>query len=151
MTDTFLERRAIEAGYGASQLLFGIALRIRSGQVVLILGRNGMSKSMTLKTLVGSLVLLAGFKPDAIAHPDMALAPEILVCFADNSNQPGNSWTMDRIYTVFPKLKERVNNLGNQLAGGEQQMLAIGRALSANPRLLILDEATEGLASVIRE
>jgi branched-chain amino acid transport system ATP-binding protein len=174
MKEVLLDCRAIEAGYGASQVLFGIDLSISAGQVVSMLGRNGMGKSTTLKTLVGSLVplagsvsfagqSLAGLKPDAIARLGISLVPEgrrvfpnltvreHLVCFADNRSGTAKPWTMERIYQVFPKLKERASNLGNQLSGGEQQMLAIGRALSTNPRLLILDEATEGLAPVIRE
>ncbi|UUZ74098.1 ABC transporter ATP-binding protein [Polaromonas sp. P1(28)-8] len=169
-----LQCRAIEAGYGASQVLFGIDLDIRAGEVVSLLGRNGMGKSTTIKTLVGSLAPMAGevrfagqalrgCEPDAIARLGMALVPEgrrvfpnltvreHLVCFADDRNGLRDGWTLERIYAVFPRLKERAHNLGNQLSGGEQQMLAIGRALSTNPRLLILDEATEGLAPVIRE
>ena len=172
--EPLLQCRAIEAGYGASQVLFGIDLDIQAGEVVSLLGRNGMGKSTTIKTLVGSLVPMAGevrfagqalrgCKPDAIARLGMALVPEgrrvfpnltvreHLVCFADNRNGLRDGWTLERIYAVFPRLKERAQNLGNQLSGGEQQMLAIGRALSTNPRLLILDEATEGLAPVIRE
>jgi branched-chain amino acid transport system ATP-binding protein len=172
--DALLDCRGLEAGYGASQVLFGIDLAIQAGEVVSLLGRNGMGKSTTIKTIVGSLTPtsgtvqfagepMKGCKPDAIARLGMALVPEgrrvfpnltvreHLVCFADNRNGLRDGWTLERIYGVFPRLKERASNLGNQLSGGEQQMLAIGRALSTNPRLLILDEATEGLAPVIRE
>ncbi len=172
--EPLLDCRGLNAGYGASQVLFGIDLSIREGEIVTLLGRNGMGKSTTIKTIVGSIAPMAGSvrfagqavhgdKPDAIARLGMGLVPEgrrvfpnltvreHLVCFADNRNGLRDGWTLERIYGVFPRLKERADNLGNQLSGGEQQMLAIGRALSTNPRLLILDEATEGLAPVIRE
>jgi branched-chain amino acid transport system ATP-binding protein len=172
--EPLLDCRALQAGYGASQVLFGIDLSIQAGEVVSLLGRNGMGKSTTIKTIVGSIAPISGSvrfagqavqggKPDAIARLGMGLVPEgrrvfpnltvreHLVCFADNRNGLRDGWTLERIYGVFPRLKERADNLGNQLSGGEQQMLAIGRALSTNPRLLILDEATEGLAPVIRE
>ncbi|MDD0838701.1 ABC transporter ATP-binding protein [Curvibacter sp. HBC61] len=173
-TVPLLSAHGLTAGYGASQVLFGIDLEIASGQVVTLLGRNGMGKSTTIKTLIGDLTLrqgsiqfggqrLDGLRPDAIARLGMAVVPEgrqcfpnltvheHLVAFADVRNGQRDSWNVERIYRMFPRLKERAQNLGNQLSGGEQQMLAIGRALSTNPRLLILDEATEGLAPVIRE
>ncbi|SDO14705.1 amino acid/amide ABC transporter ATP-binding protein 2, HAAT family [Rhodoferax sp. OV413] len=172
--EPLLSCRSIEAGYGASQVLFGIELNIQPGEVVSLLGRNGMGKSTTIKTIVGALAptggevcfegqSLRGMRPDAIARLGLAIVPEgrhvfpnltvreHLLAFADNRNGLRDTWDLARIYAVFPRLKERENNLGNQLSGGEQQMLAIGRALSTNPRLLILDEATEGLAPVIRE
>ena len=169
-----LEARGLEAGYGASQVLFGIDLDIRAGQVTTLLGRNGMGKSTTIKTLIGALALrkggvafdgqpLQGLRPDAIARLGVAIVPEgrqcfpnltvaeHLIAFADNRSGLRDAWNLDRLYALFPRLKERAGNMGNQLSGGEQQMLAIARALSTNPRLLILDEATEGLAPVIRE
>ncbi|MBP6893532.1 MAG: ABC transporter ATP-binding protein [Pseudacidovorax sp.] len=169
-----LEARGLEAGYGASQVLFGIDLDIRHGQVLTLLGRNGMGKSTTLKTLIGALALrrgsirfggeaVHGRRPDAIARMGVAIVPEgrqcfpnltvreHLVAFADQRNGLRDGWTLDKLYALFPRLAERADNLGHQLSGGEQQMLAIARALSTNPRLLILDEATEGLAPVIRE
>ena len=169
-----LEAAGIEAGYGSSQVLFGIDLDIRAGQVVTLLGRNGMGKSTTIKTLIGGLAVrngalrfdgkpLNGLRADAIARMGIAVVPEgrqcfpnltvkeHLIAFADNRNGQRDAWTLERIYALFPRLAERAQNMGNQLSGGEQQMLAIGRALSTNPRLLILDEATEGLAPVIRE
>lgn len=169
-----LSARGVEAGYGGSQVLFGIDLDIRAGEVVTLLGRNGMGKSTTIKTLVGALGLrkgsirfgdqaLQGMPADAIARLGVAVVPEgrlcfpnltvreHLVAFADYRNGQRDAWTLERIYAMFPRLKERAQNMGNQLSGGEQQMLAIGRALSTNPRLLILDEATEGLAPVVRE
>ncbi len=169
-----LEAQGLEAGYGASQVLFGIDLAIRAGEVVTLLGRNGMGKSTTIKTLIGSLALRKGtvrfggqetqrLKADAVARLGVAIVPEgrqcfpnltvreHLVAFADNRSGLRDAWDLERLYKLFPRLKERENNMGNQLSGGEQQMLAIARALSTNPRLLILDEATEGLAPVIRE
>ena len=172
--EPLLSCQGLEAGYGVSQVLFGIDLAIAAGEVVSLLGRNGMGKSTTIKTLVGALRPTAGgirfagqptgqLKSDAIARLGLAIVPEgrhvfpnLTVCehllaFADHRNGLRDAWEIERIYSVFPRLKERQNHLGNQLSGGEQQMLAIGRALSTNPRLLILDEATEGLAPVIRE
>ena len=169
-----LSCQALEAGYGASQVLFGIHLQIAAGEVVSLLGRNGMGKSTTIKALVGALRPTAGsihfagqptarLSCDAIARLGLAIVPEgrhvfpnltvreHLVAFADRRNGLSDVWDLERIYGVFPRLKERQHHLGSQLSGGEQQMLAIGRALSTNPRLLILDEATEGLAPVIRE
>ena len=155
-------------------MLFGIHLQIAAGEVVSLLGRNGMGKSTTIKALVGALRPTAGsihfagqptarLPCDAIARMGLAIVPEgrhvfpnltvreHLVAFADRRNGLSDVWDLERIYGVFPRLKERQHHLGSQLSGGEQQMLAIGRALSTNPRLLILDEATEGLAPVIRE
>jgi branched-chain amino acid transport system ATP-binding protein len=169
-----LEARGLEAGYGASQVLFGVELDIPAGQVTTLLGRNGMGKSTTIKTLIGALGLrkgsvrfggtdLKGLRADAIARLGVAIVPEgrqcfpnltveeHLIAFADHRNGLRDAWDLERLYALFPRLKERRANMGNQLSGGEQQMLAIGRALSTNPRLLILDEATEGLAPVIRE
>jgi len=169
-----LSCQGLEAGYGASQVLFGIHLQIAAGEVVSLLGRNGMGKSTTIKALVGALRPTAGsihfagqptarLPCDAIARLGLAIVPEgrhvfpnltvreHLVAFADRRNGLSDVWGLERIYSVFPRLKERQHHLGSQLSGGEQQMLAIGRALSTNPRLLILDEATEGLAPVIRE
>ena len=169
-----LSCQGLEAGYGASQVLFGIHLQIAAGEVVSLLGRNGMGKSTTIKVLVWALRPTAGsihfagqptarLPCDAIARMGLAIVPEgrhvfpnltvreHLVAFADRRNGLSDVWDLERIYGVFPRLKERQHHLGSQLSGGEQQMLAIGRALSTNPRLLILDEATEGLAPVIRE
>nr|WP_211167272.1 ABC transporter ATP-binding protein [Aromatoleum evansii] len=164
----------LEAGYGASQVLFGLNFDIRAGEVVTLLGRNGMGKSTTIRAVIGGLRArrgeirfdgraIQGLSADAIARLGVAIVPEgrqcfpnlsvreHLVAFADNRSGAREPWTLERLYALFPRLKERAGHLGNQLSGGEQQMLAIARALSTNPRLLILDEATEGLAPVIRE
>src|SRR5690606_7551536 len=170
-----LNMRAVESGYGASQVLFGVDLEIGAGQVVTLLGRNGMGKSTLLRTLFGQLPLRAGsirfagqniggWTPDRIARAGLAIVPEGRQCFpnltvrehltafvAQRNPDMGEPWTVERVFTLFPRLKERVGNMGNQLSGGEQQMLAIGRALVTNPQLLILDEATEGLAPLVRE
>lgn len=170
-----LEVRNIEAGYGASQVLFGVSLSIAPHQVVSLMGRNGMGKSTTIKCITGALPVRKGqiffegkeitnLPADEIARRGIALVPEGRMCFPNLTvkehliafaRKPDRSqetaWDLQRIYELFPRLKERENNMGNQLSGGEQQMLAIGRALSTNPKLLILDEATEGLAPVIRQ
>ncbi|MBD9383310.1 MULTISPECIES: ABC transporter ATP-binding protein [Achromobacter] len=164
-----------KSGYGASQVLFGVDLQIGAGQVVTLLGRNGMGKTTLLRTLFGQLPLrggkiqfagqdISGWSPDRIARVGMAIVPEGRQCFpnltvrehltafvASRNPDIGEPWTPERVFELFPRLHERARNMGNQLSGGEQQMLAIGRALVTNPRLLILDEATEGLAPKIRE
>ena len=176
-TDLLLEAKNIEAGYGASQVLFGVDIDIRPGEVVALLGRNGMGKSTLLKVLTGMLKPsrgnvhfggedMRGARPDAIARRGMAIVPEGRHVFPNLSvdehlrafARPGihsasraPRWTAEALYALFPRLAERKRHAGNQLSGGEQQMLAIARALSTHPRLLILDEATEGLAPVIRE
>jgi branched-chain amino acid transport system ATP-binding protein len=172
--EVLLSCRGLEAGYGASQVLFGLDFDITAGEVVTLLGRNGMGKSTTIKVLIGGLRARRGeihfngcaihtARPDVIARLGMAIVPEgrqcfpnltvreHLVAFADHRNGWSSPWMLPQLYTLFPCLKERAGHLGHQLSGGEQQMLAIARALSTNPRLLILDEATEGLAPVIRE
>ena len=174
MKSPLLSCRGLEAGYGASQVLFGLDFDIRPGEVVALLGRNGMGKSTTIKAVVGGLcpqrgeILfdgkpIHGARADQIARLGVALVPEgrqcfpnltvreHLVAFADHRNGVAEPWTLARLYALFPRLAERAGHMGNQLSGGEQQMLAIARALSTNPRLLILDEATEGLAPVIRD
>ena len=174
MSAPLLSCRGLEAGYGASQVLFGLDFDIQPGEVVALLGRNGMGKSTTIKAVVGGLcpqrgeILfdgkpIQGARADLIARLGVALVPEgrqcfpnltvreHLVAFADHRNGVAEPWTLARLYALFPRLAERAGHMGNQLSGGEQQMLAIARALSTNPRLLILDEATEGLAPVIRD
>ena len=164
----------LETAYGASQVLFGLGLDIAPGEMVTLLGRNGMGKTTTVRSIMGltrSLRGSIGFRgerierlpPDRIARLGIALVPEgrqifpnlsvreHLVAFAGNRSVRSDPWTIERVFELFPRLKERAENQGNQLSGGEQQMLAIGRALVTNPHLLILDEATEGLAPLVRE
>lgn len=170
-----LEAKAIESGYGPSQVLFGVNLGIKSGQVVTVLGRNGMGKTTLLRAILGLLPLrkgsvqfagqdITGWRPDRIARIGVGIVPEGRLCFpnltvkehltafvANRNPDIEMRWTPERVFEFFPRLAERSRNMGNQLSGGEQQMLAIGRALVTNPRLLILDEATEGLAPLVRE
>jgi branched-chain amino acid transport system ATP-binding protein len=172
--EAVLEVRALETAYGSSQVLFGIDLTIRAGEVATLLGRNGMGKTTTVRSITGLTRSRGGsirFRgqsigasgADRIGRMGVALVPEgrqifpnlsvreNLVAFASNRNGSESPWTLDRVYAFFPRLAERAGNMGNQLSGGEQQMLAIGRALMTNPHLLILDEATEGLAPLVRE
>ena len=169
-----LEVEAIETCYGLSQVLFGLSLQVRSGEMVAMMGRNGMGKTTTIRSILGLTPARAGtirfagrevrkLPPFMIAQLGIGLVPEGRQIFpnlnvrenlvAASGNRLGNPdpWTLDRIHALFPRLAERGSNMGNQLSGGEQQMLAIGRALMTNPKLLILDEATEGLAPLIRE
>lgn len=171
---TLLKVDAIETAYGSSQVLFGIDLSIKRGQTVTLLGRNGMGKTTTVRSILGLNQVRQGriefdgkaidkWSPDRIARLGVAVVPEgrqifpnlsvkeNLVAFAGNRSRAKDPWTLERVYELFPRLRERARNMGNQLSGGEQQMLAIGRALMTNPHLLILDEATEGLAPLIRE
>jgi len=164
----------LAAANGASQALFGMTLQIRAGEVVTLLGRNGMGKSTTVRSILGLTRVLSGtigFRgrriereaPDRIARLGIAIVPEgrqifanltvreNLVAFAGNRNGSTDPWTPQKVFELAPRLAERADNMGNQLSGGEQQMLAIGRALVTNPHLLILDEATEGLAPLVRE
>ncbi|OGB26765.1 MAG: ABC transporter ATP-binding protein [Burkholderiales bacterium RIFCSPLOWO2_02_FULL_57_36] len=164
----------IAAAYGSSQVLFGISLDIEPGKVATLLGRNGMGKTTTVRSILGLNRIKSGqihfngkridqWPADRIARSGIAIVPEgrqifsnltvreNLVAFASNRCQAAEPWTLERVYALFPRLKERAGNMGNQLSGGEQQMLAIGRALMTNPYLLILDEATEGLAPLVRE
>jgi branched-chain amino acid transport system ATP-binding protein len=169
-----LEVEGLETCYGLSQVLFGLSLSVRSGEMVALMGRNGMGKTTTIRSILGltppraGTVRLGGKEVRGlaafrIAQLGIGLVPEGRQIFpnltvrenlvAASSNRLGNPdpWTLDKIHALFPSLAERSANMGNQLSGGEQQMLAIGRALMTNPRLLILDEATEGLAPLIRE
>ncbi|MFN0314001.1 MAG: ABC transporter ATP-binding protein [Burkholderiales bacterium] len=169
-----LEIAGLESGYGTSQVLFGIDLRIDEGEIVTLLGRNGMGKTTTIRSFLGLTPRWKGtvrFRREDIggrpayhiAKLGMALVPEgrqifpnlnveeNLVAFANHRGRGNERWTAERVYALFPRLQERKKNFGNQLSGGEQQMLAIGRALMTNPHLLVLDEATEGLAPLIRE
>jgi len=161
----------LQAAYGPAQVLFDITFRVGAGEVVALLGRNGMGKTTAIRTIMGLLpacggsavfegVSLIGLPPYRIAQAGLGLVPEgrqifptltvqeNLVATAASRFTP--RWTLDRVYDFFPQLAERRRHLGNELSGGEQQMLAIGRALMTNPKLLILDEATEGLAPLLR-
>jgi branched-chain amino acid transport system ATP-binding protein len=162
----------LEAAYGDSRLLFGVDLTVAPGEVVTLLGRNGMGKTTTVRAIFGLLRPrggrvaiggrdLTGAAPHRIAAAGLGLVPEgrqifptltveeNLIATARTSGKP--RWTLAEIYSFFPRLQERRRSMGNQLSGGEQQMLAIGRALMTNPRILVLDEATEGLAPLIRD
>jgi branched-chain amino acid transport system ATP-binding protein len=170
-----LSAQHIQSGYGLSQVLFNVSLEIARGEVVALLGRNGMGKSTLVRTLFGQLPLsagtltfdgqsIAGWTSDRIARLGLAIVPEGRQCFpnlsvrehltafgAHRNPDIRQAWDVERVFEMFPRLRERARNMGNQLSGGEQQMLAIGRALVTNPKLLILDEATEGLAPLVRE
>lgn len=166
---TLLRVAGIESFYGASQALFGVDLEVGEGEVVALMGRNGMGKTSTIRSICGMTPARAGnigfsgeditaLPSHRIARRGIGLVPEGRRCFANLtvrenlvvSARPGK-WTLARVEELFPRLKERMPQFAGTLSGGEQQMLAIGRALMTNPRLLILDEATEGLAPVIRD
>ena len=160
--------------YGASQALFGMTLAAGKGEVVTLMGRNGMGKTTTVRSIIGFTPASSGtitfdgqrterWPAYRVAQAGVGLVPEgrqifpnlsvhenLFATSANRRNQP-NAWTLDRVYELFPRLAERRTHMGNQISGGEQQMVAIGRALATNPKLLILDEATEGLAPLIRE
>jgi branched-chain amino acid transport system ATP-binding protein len=172
MHDTILDARGIHAWYGSSHVLHGIDLQIARGQTVGLLGRNGMGKSTLIRTLLGHVPQREGQiqlfgqdlskgKPHEVARRGVAYVPEgrgvfpnlsvreNLVMAAKPPTRDGKGWTFERVMQTFPRLSERLGNLGSQLSGGEQQMLSIGRALMTQPELIILDEATEGLAPLI--
>ena len=164
----------LEAGYGPSQVLFGLDAEVREGEVATLLGRNGMGKTTTIRTLFGLLPARAGtirwrgepidgLSPQRIARLGIALVPEgrqvfpnltvqeNLVAFAVSRPGAKDPWTLAKIWDFFPQLRGRSSQLAGRLSGGEQQMLAIGRALMTNPALLVVDEATEGLAPLVRD
>jgi branched-chain amino acid transport system ATP-binding protein len=175
MADTsLLELRDVETSYGLSRVLFGLSLTIARGEMVSLLGRNGMGKTTTVRSIMGLTPATAGsirFDEEElrglpayrIAKRGIGLVPEgrqvfpnlttreNLVATAANRDRAAEPWTLERVLALFPRLAERASNMANMLSGGEQQMLAIGRALMTNPRLLILDEATEGLAPRVRD
>ena len=169
-----LKVSGLETYYGTSQALFGMSFDVSSGEVVTLMGRNGMGKTTTINSIIGivrpasgsiefdgqEVSKLASFKT---ANMGIGLVPEgrqifpnlsvreNLVATASNHQKLDDPWTIEKVYAMFPELELRATSMGNLLSGGEQQMLAIGRALMTNPRLLVLDEATEGLAPLIRE
>jgi branched-chain amino acid transport system ATP-binding protein len=169
-----LKVKEIETFYGASQALFGVSLEVGEAEVVTLLGRNGMGKSTTIRSIIGlspvrrGRIFFGAKQIDSLpsysrARLGIGLVPEgrqifpnltvreNIVATAANHSKQDKPYSMEDILTIFPRLGDRLNNYGNQLSGGEQQMLAIGRALMINPRLLILDEATEGLAPLVRQ
>jgi len=169
-----LEVRGLKASYGDSQVLFGMDFSIGTGEVATLLGRNGMGKTTTIRALMGILrpdagrimfegLGIHGLPSHQIAQAGIGLVPEgrqifpnlsvreNLIATARPRQGPGQGWTFDKVLDLFPGLASRLDSAGNQLSGGEQQMLAVGRALMTNPKLLILDEATEGLAPLVRQ
>ncbi len=171
MADSVLDVAGIETCYGLSQVLFGVSLSVGPGEMVTLMGRNGMGKTTTVRSIMGLTPARAGeirfagtdiraLPPYRVAQLGLGLVPEGRQIFPNLSvrenllatavKRDGAAWTLETVYGLFPGLAEREASQGNQLSGGEQQMLAIGRALMTNPRLLILDEATEGLAPLIR-
>jgi branched-chain amino acid transport system ATP-binding protein len=174
MAASLLEVDAIETCYGRSQVLFGMSLAVGAGEMVTLMGRNGMGKTTTVRSIMGLTPARAGairfdgadiraLPAYRVAQIGVGLVPEgrqifanlttreNLVATAANRRRVADAWTLQKVCDLFPRLAERSERIGSQLSGGEQQMLAIGRALMTNPRLLILDEATEGLAPLIRE
>jgi branched-chain amino acid transport system ATP-binding protein len=173
MSEPLLAVDRIETRYGLSQVLFGLSLAISAGEMVTLMGRNGMGKTTTVRSIMGLTPATAGsirfggheiasLPSFRVAQLGIGLVPEgrqifpnlttreNLVATAANFGNASDPWTLDKVLELFPRLGERLNSMGNLLSGGEQQMLAVGRALMTNPRLLILDEATEGLAPLIR-
>jgi branched-chain amino acid transport system ATP-binding protein len=174
MAAALLELEAVETCYGLSQVLFGISLAVGAGEMVTLMGRNGMGKTTTVRSIMGLTPARVGairfrgrdireLPSYRIAQLGIGLVPEgrqifpnltareNLVAVAANRDSVREPWTLERVCALFPRVAERLSSMGNLLSGGEQQMLAIGRALMTNPRLLILDEATEGLAPLIRD
>ncbi|HEY1153135.1 MAG TPA: ABC transporter ATP-binding protein [Pseudolabrys sp.] len=171
-TAPLLQLDQVETCYGLSQVLFGVSLSIMPGEVVTLMGRNGMGKTTTVRSIMGLTPARAGsirfsgsdiraLPSYRVAKLGLGLVPEGRQIFPNLTVRENliatargggeGAWTLDKVHALFPRLAERGGNMGNLLSGGEQQMLAIGRALMTNPRLLILDEATEGLAPLIRE
>lgn len=165
---------SIDTAYGTSQVLFGLSLQVKEGQVVTLMGRNGMGKTTTVRSIMGQATVNGGsiifdgqditdLEDFKIAQMGLGLVPEgrqvfpnltvreNLIATADNRSSSSHPWTLETVLDLLPALTTRQDAMGNQLSGGEQQMLAIGRALMTNPKMLILDEATEGLAPLIRK
>ncbi len=170
--EPLLSLDGVETCYGQSQVLFGVSFAIQPGEMVTLMGRNGMGKTTSVRSIMGLTAARAGairfmgeeirgLPAYRIAQRGIGLVPEGRQIFpnltvrenlvATAVTRDGGEWTLERVYDLFPRLAERAASMGNQLSGGEQQMLAVGRALMTNPRLLILDEATEGLAPLIRQ
>jgi branched-chain amino acid transport system ATP-binding protein len=172
MSEMLVEAKGVHAWYGSSHVLHGVDLQIRRGETVGLLGRNGMGKSTLIRTLLGHVTQRDGqihilgrdamkLRPHDVARLGVAYVPEgrgvfpnlsvreNLLMAARRGNDGRNDWSLERVLDTFPRLSERLGNLGAQLSGGEQQMLSIGRALMTHPELVILDEATEGLAPLI--
>jgi branched-chain amino acid transport system ATP-binding protein len=163
-----LALRDVHSGYGSAEVLFGVNLEIGEGEMLALLGRNGMGKSTLIRTILGLTALSAGsiavrgkdvtgWPSHRVARAGIGWVPEGRQVFTDLTieenllvSSRSGSWTLDRVYQLFPRLQERKRHYGNQISGGEQQMLAIGRALLTQPAVLILDEATEGLAPLVR-
>lgn len=168
-----LKVEGLQAAYGHCQVLYDVSLEVKEGELVTLLGRNGMGKTTTIRTLMGLLAAkggkveidsnaTTGYAPEKVARLGVGLVPEgrqvfstltvreNLVATASNRMRRQSPWDLRKVYELFPRMGERAGQAAGTLSGGEQQMLAIGRALMTNPRLLILDEATEGLAPVIR-
>ena len=173
MADALLELSNVETAYGRSQVLFGVSFAITAGQMVTLMGRNGMGKTTTVRSIMGLTGAMSGsirfdgeeiraLPTYRICQLGIGLVPEgrqvfpnltareNLIATAANRREIADPWTLDKVCALFPRLGQRIGSMGNLLSGGEQQMLAVGRALMTNPRLLILDEATEGLAPLIR-
>jgi branched-chain amino acid transport system ATP-binding protein len=170
MSPALLSISGLEAGYGDQQVLFGLDLSLAAGEAVSLIGRNGMGKTTSVRALMGLVAIrkgqivlqgrsLAGAPPFRIAQAGIGLVPEGRQIFptltveenliATAARRGPGDWTLERIYAFLPRLAERRRHFGDQISGGEQQMLAIGRALMTNPKLLVLDEASEGLAPLI--
>jgi len=170
---TLLDVRELQAGYGSSEVLFDVSLSLREGELVTLLGRNGMGKTTTINALMGLIEprggeitlrgqSIRGWPSYRIARAGLAMVPEgrqifpnltareNLIATAVEHAAVGEPWTLPRVLELFPTLEPRLDSMGNLLSGGEQQMLAIGRALMTNPRVLLLDDATEGLAPQVR-
>jgi branched-chain amino acid transport system ATP-binding protein len=171
MTNALLEVRSLRASYGAGEVLSGVDFDLAPAEFATLLGRNGMGKTTTVRAILGLVRAhggelrfagerIDGWSPDRVARAGIGWVPEGRQIFpnltvrenltAFSAGRSPRRWTLDRVLGLFPQLAQRLRHYGNQLSGGEQQMLAIGRALTTNPRLLILDEATEGLAPLVR-